>query len=121
MASNPIELYLTALAGNDFETARTFLTDDFTFSGWFGRYDSPDAYLDAMRRLRGFVVGMDLRRVFADGPDVCLIYTSRTRNGDAVPVAAWFGLEGDRIRSLEVICDSRPFEAFWRETLGGNN
>jgi ketosteroid isomerase-like protein len=118
MASNPIERYLTALADNDFETARACLADDFTFSGWFAHYDSPDVYLDAMRKLRGFVVNIDVRQVFATGPEVCLIYTSHTRNGDAVPAAAWFRVAGDRITALEVICDSRPFEAFWREALG---
>ncbi|MGE0043768.1 MAG: nuclear transport factor 2 family protein [Vicinamibacterales bacterium] len=118
MASNPVERYLAALGAGDFDVARACLADDFTFSGWFGRYDSPDAYLAAMRRLRGFVEGMDVRHVFAHGPEVCLIYTSHTRNGDAVPAAAWFRLDGDRIRSLEVICDSRPFQAFWQEALG---
>ncbi|MGE3277687.1 MAG: nuclear transport factor 2 family protein [Vicinamibacterales bacterium] len=113
MADNPIERYFEALAREDYLAARACLADDFRFRGWFGSFDSADAYLEAMQRLRGFVTRVELRKAFGDGPDVCLLYTSHTRAGDAVPVAAWFRLASGRIASLEVICDSKPFEALW--------
>jgi hypothetical protein len=49
----------------------------------------------------------DVKKVFADGNDVCLWYEV-TLSGTAVLTAGWYHLEAGRINSLKVVFDPRP-------------
>ena len=112
----PILDFYGCLQRNDYEAARACLHDEFSFVGWFDEFDSAEAYLDAVKRLRAVTAGIDVRRVFVDGQDVALFYDLTTVDGAVVPVAAWFALRGDRIARIRVMCDSRPFAALWGRT-----
>jgi hypothetical protein len=109
----PIVTFFGSLERNDYAAARACLADAFSFTGWFDDFDSPDDYIEAVKRLRGYTTRVDVRQVFVDGADVAVFYDTHTIHGDVAPVAAWITLEGDRIARIRVICDNRPFAALW--------
>lgn len=116
--SNPaavIQQFSEALMREDYLAARNLLGEPFSFVGWFDRFDHPDAYINALRKLRGFITRNDFRKIFVDGGDVCLIYDAHTVRGDAAPVAAWFTVHEGQITAVRIICDSRPFAEVWRK------
>jgi YHS domain-containing protein len=56
------------------------------------------------------VTGVETRKVFADGADVCILYELRLEGPVAsAPVAEWCRLDGDKIVSIRTILDSAPF------------
>ncbi len=108
-----VQAFLGALHREDFPSARQCLGGPFSFVGWFGQFDDPDRYLEALRKVRGFIVKADVHKLFADGPDVCLLYDAHTRRGDVTLVAGWFKLSDDKITSIRVVCDPKPFAELW--------
>lgn len=49
----------------------------------------------------------DVKKVFADGNDVCVFYDV-TLSGVKVFTCAWYQVEDSKIRSLKVVFDPRP-------------
>jgi len=110
-----------ALQREDFAAAREHLSEPFSFVGWFDRFDEPDAYIDALRKLRGFLVKIDVHKLFVDGDDVCVLYDAHTARGEATLVAAWFRLRDGRIAAVRVVCDPRPFAEVWGTSIGSSD
>ena len=111
--TDTVTRFYAAMQRGDYAAARQCLGEPFVFVGWFDRFDDPDAYIDAIKRLRGFVVKFDVRKVFVEGDDVCLIYDAHTIRGDVSPVAGWFRLRDGKIAEIHIITDSRPFVEVW--------
>ena len=97
-----------ALGREDFAGARRLLGEPFSFVAWFDRLDDPDAYIEVVRKLRGFIVKADFHHVLVDGDHVCVIYDATTVRGDVSIAAAWFHVCDGRIVSVRIICDPRP-------------
>ncbi len=115
---NPIDTvqqFYAAAHRQDFAAARALLGEPFSFVGWFARFDKPDAYIDALRKLSGFVVKADVLKVFVDGGDVCLLYDAHTALGATTMVAAWYRLSEEKIVAVRIACDSRPFAELWEK------
>ena len=53
-----------------------------------------------------------MRKVFADGHDVCVLYdmVTNTPAGTAF-IAEWYQVKGDKIAAIRVAFDARPFAA----------
>ncbi|MGZ6562428.1 MAG: nuclear transport factor 2 family protein [Solirubrobacteraceae bacterium] len=101
---------LQAWTKGDFETAASLLDEDISFVGPFGAAEGADAYLSGLRRFqaRG-VQGVDIRRVFSDGHDVCLIYDLVTNTpAGTIPSAGWYQLRGGKIAPVRAFFDARP-------------
>jgi ketosteroid isomerase-like protein len=102
--------FFKAWTTGDFDTARSLLHDDVSFSGPIDRFDNADAYLGALRGLSQIVKGAEEQKVFVDGDDVCVIYdlVTNTPAGTA-PTAEWYHLRDGKISAVRVYFDARPF------------
>jgi SnoaL-like domain len=95
-----------ALNDRDFETARSFVDDEFEYVGPFGSRDSAEAHLRHIGRL-GLEFG--IKRISADGNDVHALYTITASGASRFPVATGglcayssFHIENGKVRSLRV-------------------
>jgi hypothetical protein len=57
----------------------------------------------------------DVKRVFVDGDEVCVIYDFVTDTVGVVPTIEWLGFEGDRIRSVKLYYDQVPWQTLRQE------
>lgn len=108
--------YQRALGNNDWTAARKFLKDDMTFKGPIAAYDRPQPYLEDLKKLHPIVKGVEMKKTFVDGNDVCLLYDmiTNTPAGTAF-ISEWYHVEGEKIASLRVVFDARPFAAMWEK------
>ena len=109
-----VESYRAALGTGDFATARTFMQDNMTFQGPLDTFNTADQYLEASKRLATIIQGIDIKRVFADGDDVCILYdmVTNTPAGTAF-IAEWYQVKEGKIVALRAVFDARPFAALF--------
>jgi predicted ester cyclase len=93
-----------ALNREDFAEARKHIRDDFSFVGVMGSRNGADAYFRDMEQMK---VKYAVKKVFVDGPDVCLLYDV-TLSGTSIFGCVWYQVEDEKIRSLRVVFDPRP-------------
>jgi len=93
-----------AINQEEFALARQYVSDDLSFIGTLGSRQGADAYFNDMERMR---LKYDVKKVFADGQDVCLFY-DLAMAGTTIFVCAWYQVEDAKIRSLKVNFDPRP-------------
>ena len=99
---------MAAWTSGDFDQVRRLVADDVTFVGAMGTTDGVDAYVKGLQGLREIVTGVDIRKVFTDGDDVCVVYDLDTEPAGALPCVAWYRFAGGRIASKQVFFDPRP-------------
>lgn len=95
---------IKALNDENFDLARHYVSDDVSFVGVLGSRQGADAYFNDMERMR---LKYDVKKVFAEGHDVCLLYDV-TLDGVSVFGCAWYVVDDGKIRSLRVVFDPRP-------------
>jgi hypothetical protein len=102
--------YQQALSKGDWTAARSFLKDDLKFKGPIAQYDRPEPYIEDLKRLHNMVEDVQMRKVFVDGDDVCLLYdmVTSTPAGTAF-ICEWHHVEGGKISSIRVVFDATPF------------
>jgi YHS domain-containing protein len=107
-----VEQYFGAFWGGDAQKARQYLADDLSYSAPGAAFRTADVYLKASEHARRGAAGVEKRKVFADGPDVCIFY-DLLLNGPvgSAAVAEWYHLDGDKIASIRTILDTAPFTA----------
>lgn len=70
--------YLTALSGQDFKTAKSYLNDNVMFQAPIASYDSADAYFKGNELLRSKYgierVTYGIKKVFTNDNDVCAFF-----------------------------------------------
>ena len=105
-----VERYQAALGKGDFATARTLMQDTMTFQGPLDTFNTADQYLESLKRLASIIQRIDLKKVFVDGDDVCVLYdmVTNTPAGTAF-IAEWYQVSGGKIASLRAVFDARPF------------
>ena len=109
-----VEKYKAAMGQGDFTTARKLLHDDLVFEGPIDTFNKADDYIEANKRLAKIIQGVDVKKVFADGNDVCMLYNmvTNTPAGTAF-IVEWFQIRDDKIGSLRAVFDARPFAAMF--------
>jgi ketosteroid isomerase-like protein len=102
---------LEAWTSGDFETARSLLADDVTFTGPLGTTAGGDAYIEGVKGFAKMIKGVDRHRVFGEGEDVCIVYDLVT-DGPAgtVPTAGWYRIRDGKVTMVRAFFDARPFE-----------
>jgi hypothetical protein len=102
--------YQRALGKGDWAAARGFLRNDLKFKGPIAEYDKPEPYIEDLKRLHGIVKDVQMKKVFADGEDVCLLYDMMTNTpaGTAF-ICEWYHVEGSKIGAIRVVFDATPF------------
>src|ERR1041385_1791834 len=93
-ARSVVESYFNAWKNNDFPAMRSVLADKLDFAGPIDRFDSADAYQQAIRGLSQMKTDIVVQKTFVDGPDVVTWYDLHTRVAPPAPVAEWSHVEG---------------------------
>lgn len=108
--------YFQAFAARDFARLREVLAEDLQFVGPSMTRARADDYLGALRRLTAIHVRNDIRRVFADGDEVCVVYDFVTDTAaGALPMIEWIAVRDGRIRSIRLFYDRLPWQAVAEE------
>jgi hypothetical protein len=113
-AIDVVQEFKKAMGKGDMAAARKHLSDDLSFRGPFDAFDRPEPYLEALKKLHPIVERVDVKKIFVDGSDVCMLYDMVTRSpaGTAF-IAEWIQVKGDRIASIRTVFDARPFAAMF--------
>jgi hypothetical protein len=119
MNSSPKDLalmYLDAVGKKDFATVGRLLAPDLKFTGPTVTRSTAEDFIGALKRLGAIHVRNEPTRVFADGPDVCLIYDFVTDTpAGALPTVEWLHFEGPRIQSINLYYDQVPWKGALEE------
>src|SRR5438876_11289296 len=109
-----VESYRAALGKGDFATARTLMQDNMTFQGPLDTFNTAYQYLEASKRLASIIQRIDVKKMFVDGSDVCVLYemVTNTPAGTAF-IAEWYQVKDGKIAALRAIFDARPFAALF--------
>ena len=109
-ASEIVESYRAALGRGDFANARNLMQDDMIFEGPLDTFNKADDYLEALKKLASIIQRIDLKKVFVDGDDVCVLYdmVTNTPAGTAF-IAEWYQVKDGKIAALRAVFDARPF------------
>jgi YHS domain-containing protein len=108
-AGEIVERYFTALYAGDRQTARLYLADNVSFRGPAASFSGADTYLKATEHAVRAVRRVDKRKVFVDGPDVCIFFDMYIDHPvESIAIADWYHLEGDKITSIRSILDTAP-------------
>jgi hypothetical protein len=106
--------YLNAVAKQQYGKLEALLAPDLTVRGPAATRTSAGDFLGALKRLGAIHVRSDVKRVFADGDEVCVIYDFVTDTAaGALPTIEWLRFDGDRIRSIDLYYDRLP----WQQTV----
>jgi hypothetical protein len=73
-----------------------------------------------LKRLHGKGEEVDLKPVSVEGNGVCLWYDLVTNSPAGTAMAAeWHPVEGDNVRSIQVLFDARPFAPLFARARKG--
>jgi hypothetical protein len=100
--------YVNALDNHDYNSARNWLGDNVLVKGPAGEaFRSPDEFIRMMQKQQG---KYEIKKVFVDGDDVCLLYDFITRTVTAF-FASWYKVKDGKIILVQTVFDPRPFAA----------
>ena len=103
--------YLNAVGQQQYRKIEALLAADLQLRGPSRTLTSADEVLDALKRLGAIHVRNDVKRVFVDGDEVCVIYDFVTDTPvGALPAIEWLRFEGERIRSVDLYYDQLPWQ-----------
>lgn len=107
-AKEAVMSYIQAMGDRDFAAARDYLGDNVRVKGPGGEaFRSPDEFLKMMEQQRG---EYDIKRVFVDGSDVCLLYDFITPKVTTF-FCSWYQVKDGKIHSIQTVFDPRAFAA----------
>ena len=112
-AQEIVMAFQQAMGKGDFGAARRLLQDNLDFRGPIDTFSKADDYLQAVKKLHSIVEGVEVRKVFEDGDDVCLLYDMRTKVAGTSFISEWFQTRGGKISAIRVVFDARPFAAMF--------
>lgn len=104
--------YLDAFADRDFERMRATLSDgEFYYRSPVNTITSADVFVLDISRVGQILDGIDRRRIFVDGNEVCAILTFKIRINVVTlyPVVLWAKVQNGRIVSLESFFDATEY------------
>lgn len=104
--------YLNAVGNRDYGKIEQLLAPDLRFRGPANTRSSAADFIGALKRLSAIHVRNDVKRVFVDGDEVCVIYDFLTDTpSGALSTIEWLHFEGSRIRSIDLYYDRLPWQA----------
>ena len=106
--------FYSALEKQDYAGIRRLLHDNLSFRGPIDTFDDAAPYLEALKKLAPITERIEVKKMFAEETDVCVLYdlVTKTPAGTAF-VAEWFQVKGEKIAAIQVVFDARPFAAMF--------
>src|SRR5436190_23979831 len=104
--------YLNAVGTQQYPRLEALLAPDLQFRGPSMTRTSAAEFVAALKRLAAIHVRNEVKRVFVDGDEVCVIYDFVTDTpAGALPTIEWlrFGDDG-RIRAIDLYYDRLPWQ-----------
>jgi hypothetical protein len=101
--------YLDAVAKKELDRVDALVAPDVKFVGPAMSFTGSSELLAALRRIGAIHVRNDVRRVFSDGDEVCVIYDFVTSAAGALPTIEWLRIAGGRIQSVNLFYDQVPW------------
>ena len=116
-ASKIVSDYQQALGKGDFAAARKLVHDKLLFQGPLDTFHTPEPYFEALKKLHPIIQRIDMKKIFADGNDVCVLYdmVTNTPAGTAF-VCEWYRVKGQKITDVRTVFDARPFAAMFAKS-----
>jgi ketosteroid isomerase-like protein len=97
--------YLDAFAAKDFARLDALLAPELQFVGPARSFTGARELRAALQRISAVHVRNDVKRVFSDGDEVCVIYDLVTDAVGAVPTIEWIKVVDGRIASIQLFYD----------------
>ena len=98
--------YIAALDGQRYEEAMSYLHEHVRIRGPAGEtFGRPLDFVEMLRRYRG---KYDVKKVFVDGDDVCVLYDLATI-GPTVYMSSWYQVKDGKIVSIQTVFDPGAF------------
>ncbi len=92
----------------DFKSARSYLKDNVSYVSPLNSFDGVEPYLKYNESLH--LPKPDIKKVFTDGNDVCLLYEmTLTTQPASLFVSFWAHVDDGKISSIRLVFDPRPF------------
>jgi ketosteroid isomerase-like protein len=108
--------YLDAVGKKELAKVEKLLAPDLKFTGPAMTRSTSQEFISALKRLGAIHVRNEVKRVFADGNDVCVIYDFVTDTpAGALPTIEWLHFEEGRIRSINLYYDRVPWKSVMDE------
>lgn len=101
--------YLDAVGAKDLARVEALVHPEIRFVGPASNLTGVQDLLAAFRRIGAVHVRNDIKRVFSDGNEVCVIYDFVTDAIGVVPTIEWLRIENGRIRSVNLYYDQVPW------------
>ncbi len=99
--------YISALDRQDYDAALTHLHEKVRIRGPAGEtFGKPLNFIEMLRRYKG---RYDVKKVFSDGNDVCLLYDLKTV-GPTVFMSSWYQVRDRMIVSIHTVFDPSAFD-----------
>jgi hypothetical protein len=103
-----MEYLQTLIERRDFKSARSYVKDNVSYVSPLNSFDRAEPYLKYNESLH--LPKPDIKKVFTDGDDVCLLYEmTLTTPPTTFPVSFWAHVDDGKISSIRLVFDPRPF------------
>lgn len=102
--------YLEYFANDDWENARSLMTDDFHFTGSIDEFHSADEAIETFSRLGPMLKGIDIKHETAGDSEAVFIYLFHCYDPiGTIPTAEYMQFEDGKIKRSRIFYDPRPF------------
>lgn len=103
--------YIEACGRKDYDTLSRLLAPTMTFVGPGNALTGAAPYLAVLRRLGPVWVRSEVKKVFVDGDEICVIYDFVTETpAGAVPIVEWLRIENGQVASATLFFDRVTFK-----------
>jgi ketosteroid isomerase-like protein len=100
--------YFETCDRKDFKSARTYVSDNVSYMSPIGSFDRAEPYFKYFEHVD--LPKMDIKKVFVDGNDVCVLHELNFGTPPApMLVCTWCHVDGGKISSIKVVFDPRPW------------
>jgi len=108
--------YMDAISNKELNKVEALLAPDLKFVGPSMARSTASDFIAALKRLAAIHVRNEVKRLFADGDEVCIIYDFVTDTpAGALPTIEWLHFERGRIRAINLYYDRVPWKTVMEE------
>jgi ketosteroid isomerase-like protein len=108
--------YLAAVGRKELGRVEGMLAPDLAFTGPAMSRSTAGEFIEALKRLGAIHVRNDVKHVFVDGDEVCVIYDFVTDTpAGALPTVEWLRMEAGRIAAIRLYYDRVPWKGVMEE------